>query len=364
MKRHWKPFLILLTAIPFALKMPYCFRAMGSSPPERWNGCFLGAAVLLALAVLPKLLHPRGTSPRWSPVRLLLLLPALLLLAGGLFREIHYLVLVGGVLLPFSMALCLYGWQFSVPLLPVAGMLLLYLPNTGFLLAIALGGDSLLLKVIAALALAALLPFIYCRKAPFPSPASVLFWALAALTAAGYLAANLPTTLAPPLQPDFTPLLSRNFRGVTDPVAPSDRQFFGDCAIQRFLFAHDDGDVISVLVVGDIANVHQIHPAAFCLRASGFQVLAERTVRGAGAASETSWEVRELLATKNGETHLFWQWYSTPRKSTSNFLLFRSIYRPLDQWAVFQLGTPVTQSPGDSRCRLRQLIHDFLPAPQ
>ncbi|MBP5300985.1 MAG: exosortase-associated EpsI family protein [Victivallales bacterium] len=363
MKRLRPAILMLLAAVPFCLELPYCLQAMRSAPPEHWNWCFLLAAVALACFAVPRLRREGAKPSPWSAWRLLPLLAGLLLALVGWFRHIHYLALLGGILLPWSMALCLYGWQSAAALLPTAGMLLLFLPNTGYLLSILLPGNGLLLKTIAAAGLAALAAALHWRRKPLAPPENCLFWSTAALIAAGYLVSNQPVTPGPPLNPDFTPLLAGGFRGVAEEPTPQDEQFYGKSAIQRFLYASTDGVPIYVLAVGDIDNIHQVHPVAFCLRASGYRILSERTARWCpDDLPGKAWEIREILAERWGERQLFWQWYSTPHKSTANFLVFRAAYHDADGWTAFLVSTPVASTHEESQRRLDSFVRAFLPA--
>ena len=361
MKRFFPPLLLLLSAIPFVLELPYCYHAMRSAPPEHWNWCFFLAAAILVFLVIPKLRRSPAAPFPPAPVRFLILLPAFLLLFGGYFRQIHFLVLVSGILLMLSMVLCLYGWQIAAPLLPAAGMLLLSLPNTGFLMASVFPFGSLHLKLVAALCCCLLVPLVYCMKKRIPDPSALLFWVLAALVFFGYLFSETSPAPSAPLLPDFSPLISPHFTGIADTVTQGDFQFFGNSRINRFLFNDKDERIINVLEVGDIENIHQIHPVVFCLRASAFQTLSERTIPWTDG-EQNPWSIREILAQRNGEKYLFWQWYSTPRQSTSSFLLFRSIYTQEDNWTVYLIGTPVTDAYEQSHRLLGLFIRDFLPS--
>ena len=356
--------LLLLSAIPFALELPYCYRAMRSSPPEHWNWCFFLAALLLILLALPGLLRNRTIAPLpHAPARFLIFLPVILLLLGGYYRQIHFLVLVAGIFLMFSMVLCLYGWQVAAHLLPATGMLLVSLPNTGFLMASLFPFSSLLLKILAALCCCLLALFVLCMKKRIPTPSAFLFWILAAFVAVGYLFSDTPPSLSVALLPDFTPLLSPHFAGITDAISQGDIQFFGKSRIKRFLFNGEDDKSINVLEIGNIVNIHKIHPVVFCLRASGFQTLSERSIRWSDK-EQNIWDIREILAERNGSKHLFWQWFSTPKKSTASFLLFRTIYKQEDNWTVYLIGTPVTESYEQSHRVLGLFVQDFLsPVP-
>lgn len=362
MKRFHHALLMLLAATPFCLELPYCFRAMRSAPPEKWNWCFLFAAIISVGFAIPRFRREAETPSSWLGWKLLPLLAGLLLVLGGWFRHIYYLTLLGSILLPWSMALCLYGWQSAASLLPAVGMLLLFLPNTGYLLSILLAGNGLLMKFTVAVGLATLAAAHHWRRTPLPAPGSCLFWSIAALIAAGYLVSNQPVTTGPPLTPDFTPLLAGDFRGFAEATTPQDAQFYGRSTIQRFLYASLDEIPIYVLTVGDIDNIHQVHPAAFCLRAGGYRILSERTVWWRPDEDpEEAWELREILAERWGDKQLFWQWYSTPHKSTANFLLFRTIYRNTDGWTAYLVSTPVDSTHETSQRRLGAFVHAFLP---
>ena len=362
MKRFAPPILLFLSAIPLLLELPYCFQAMKSSPPENWNWCFLFGAVALFIVLLPHL-RKACSSCEFSFQRLLFVLPALLLLAGGVFRHIHFLVLVSGILLLLSMALSLFGGQVALYLLPVAGMLLLFLPNTGFLLATVFPWNALPLKICAALFFIALVPLVLSWKARLLSPSTFLFTTIAILIVAGYFVSTNPPALEQPLLPDFTPLLTQNFRGITDTVTEGDFQFFGKSKIDRFLYYRKDDDTsVSVLTVGEIDNIHQVHPVVFCLRAGGYRTLSEQSIRWPEESAQP-WNIREILAQRNEQKVLFWQWFSTAEKSTASFLLFRSLYSSADNWTVFLIGTPVRDSYEQSHKVLGQFVKDFLSVP-
>ncbi len=223
MKQFRNILLLLLCALPFALELPYCFHAMRSAPPEHWNWCFLLASVLLFLAAIPEIFKHRRENkdqapPCNSPLRFLLLLPPALLLAVGYLQHIHFLLLIGGILLVFALICILYGWGLAAYLIPGMGMLFLFLPNVGMLLATVIPLDSILLKVLASLIPLALAVLFHFVKPSGISPSALLFWLLAGIIALCYLLPGSDSILNPPLLPDFTPLISRDFRGIADTV--------------------------------------------------------------------------------------------------------------------------------------------------
>ncbi|MBQ7649847.1 MAG: hypothetical protein IJS15_02750, partial [Victivallales bacterium] len=214
MKRILPISAILISALPLALKLPYCLQAMRSSPAERLNWCFLIAAFLMATAALPKILKD-PPKPTFAPLKCLTLFPPILLIVFGVVKNIHLATLLGGVVLPFSTIYCIYGWQPLFLLSPAFGTIVLSIPNIGLLASSVLGLDGLLLKVVAAILLEAAIPIFYILKNPVPKPATALFCLMAILILLAYLAGgHYSSSIRPPVMPDFDKLILNDFRGI------------------------------------------------------------------------------------------------------------------------------------------------------
>ena len=71
-------------------------------------------------------------------------------------------------------------------------------------------------------------------------------------------------------------------------------------------------------------------------------------------------DVLEILAERQGRKRLFWQWYSTPTRSTGSFLLFRTLYSPKDDWSAFIVDTPVADSLEERRETLHRFVGEFM----
>lgn len=365
MNKHLKHILFLAAAsLPFVCELPYAWRAMRVSPAERWNWCFALWAIVLFLAGAAWNRWKEAPSDHKStasiPLRFALLAPAVLLLSLGYCRHIHLAILLGGIMLPMSLANVFYGWQVLRVLLPACGVLVLFCPSVGIWLSTLLPLNGILLKLLLAGGFTLLFPLLVSNSLTHFPVEKTLFCAIALLLAAGYWLNGQLLTRQPPLRPQFDSLLSSQFRGIQEPGDERDRQFFGSSNIQRYLFQDGKQHPIQVLAISDIDNIHNVHPAIYCLRCSGYQILSETSRLFPPDGRLPQIEVLEILAEFHGEKILFWQWYSTPSFSTCNFLLFRMLYSKKDNWSAFILNTPVRYSLETTQFQLRTFLQDFL----
>ncbi len=389
--KNLRNFLCLAASLPFVCELPYVWRAIRTSPAERWNWCFALWAILLLLAGLawyrrkeasvaqePSDAAPAPSSlvqaadthedahedasaaqkdaPAPEPF-----VPALLLLALGYFRHIHLAVLLGGILLPWSLVGIFYGGRLLRLLLPGCGVLALFCPSIGIWLSTFLPMDGFLLKLLLALFLTMLFPVQAGNLLTRIPLEKTLFCAIALLLAAGYWFNGQFLTRQPPQLPRFDSLITPQFRGIQESTDERDRQFFGNSNIRRYLFQDASHHPFQVLAVSQIDNIHNVHPTVYCIRVGGYRILSEASRSFPADGDLTPLHVQEILAEHHGEQTLFWQWYSTPAASTHNFLLFRMLYSPKDDWSVFILSTPVRYSLEASQKQLRTFLQDFLP---
>jgi hypothetical protein len=365
MNKHLKHILFLAAAsLPFVCELPYAWRAMLVSPAERWNWCFALWSIVLFLAGAAWNRWKEAPSDQKSttstPLRFALLAPAVLLLSLGYFRHIHMAILLGGIMLPMSLANVFYGWRVLRVLLPACGVLVLFCPSVGIWLSTLLPLNGILLKLLLAGGFTLLFPLLVSNLLTHFPVEKTLFCAIALLLAAGYWLNGQLLTRQPPLRPQFDSLLSSQFRGIQEPEDERDRQFFGNSNIQRYFFQDEKKQPFQVLAISDIDNIHNVHPTTYCLRSSGYQILSETSRFFPPDDHLPQIEVLEILADFHGEKNLFWQWYSTPSFSTCNFLLFRMLYSKKDNWSVFILNTPVRYSLETTRFQLRTFLQDFL----
>ena len=365
MNKHLKHILLLTAAaLPFVCELPYAWHAMRISSAERWNWCFALWAIVLFLAGAAWNRRQEAPADRKSttstPLRLALLIPAVLLLFLGYYRHIHLAILLGGIMLPMSLANVFYGWRVLRVLLPACGVLVLFCPSVGIWLSTLLPLNGILLKFLLAGGFTLLFPLLTGNSLTHFPVEKVLFCTIALLLAAGYWLNGRLLTRQPPLRPQFDSLLSPQFRGIRESEDERDRQFFGNSNIRRYLFQDEKQHPFQVLAISDIDNIHNVHPTTYCLRCGGYKVLSETSRFFPPDDRLPQIEVLEILAEFHGEKILFWQWYSTPAFSTCNFLLFRMLYSKKDNWSVFILNTPVRDSLETTRGQLLALLRDFL----
>ena len=362
MKRSWKILILALAMLPFISELPYMFHAMAISPAERWNWCFLILALLLislagVIASINDSVHNATGLSAW---RFAYLIPAVLLLLFGTIKHIHLAFLMGGILLPYTLAYCLYGWKLTLLLLPGCGMLALSCPSIGIILSTFFPKDGIVLKSILAALLTILFPCLALIRIPRLKMEALAFAGLALLVAGAYVVHGHASSRQPPLLPVFDGLISQHFRGVQDTVSAGDRQFFGNSNIKRFTFTDQAGNAIQVLTVSKIDNIHQIHPSTYCLRVSGYQILEEHTLHLPQEGEMQPMDVQEYIVERNGEKRIFWQWYSNRKYSTASFLLFRAVYSPAQNWSVYLMEIPSTNT-DTTRQTLRNFIQENLP---
>jgi len=365
MNKHIKRILFLTAAsLPFVCELPYALRAMRVSPAERWNWCFALWAIVLFLTGAAWNRWKEAPSDRKSatsaPLRFALPVPAVLLLSLGYCRHIHLAILLGGIMLPLSLANVFYGWRVLRVLLPACGVLVLFCPSVGIWLSTLLPLDGFLLKLLLAGGFTLLFPLLVSNSLTRFPVEKTLFCATALLLAAGYWLNGQLLTRQPPLRPQFDALLSSKFRGIQEPEDERDRQFFGNGNIQRYLFQDEKQHSIQVLAISDIDNIHNVHPAIYCLRCSGYKILSETSRLFPPDDHLPQIEVLEILTELHGEKILFWQWYRITSFSTCSFLLFRMLYSKKDNWSVFILNTPVRYSLETTQFKLRTFLRDFL----
>lgn len=384
MKSRHLNWLTALSLIPLLLEMPYVFRTMGNSPLESKNYVFLLLAIAqVAFAIFMG--HKNNTlklDGKLNTACLLITLFSAACLAVSWYKLVHLAVIISSIGLFWSVTCIVYSWPTACALLPACAMFLLGVPSTGFLLGNATGLNGLAAKALLAAVLLPLTPLLsspkYC-----PPPAALLYAGTALAIAACYGMKMTTGRLAPPLMTHFKTLAADGFHGTDMAISEADKTFYGNSDISRFLFSDAEGHAIHVLEVANVADIHAIHPMAYCLRASGYTLESEQTfaittlpnLRRSHLTlpnlqmnhltdSRTSHGnsqifINEIVSSRGGRRSLHWQWYTTPEHSTASFLLFRSIYSPAENWRMIHVSTDLASTPEKSRLRLQHFLQAF-----
>ena len=334
---------------------------MKSSPAERLNWCFLIGTFFIAALAIPKIIEDGIPKTTFAPLKCITLLPPALLVLFGIVKNIHLAILLGGVLLPCSAIYCIYSWRELFLLSPAFGVLILSIPNVGLLFSSVLGFNGQLIKTVIAFLLAMVIPFFYILKKNIPKPSTTLFCSLAILVALAYLASgHYSASIHPSVIPNFGKLIFNDFRGIQQGDSSQFINFYGDSDIRRFIFTDNNNNIINILQVSKIKNIHNVHPSTFCIRVAEYSILSEQTLHIPQKGKQPAFDVQDIVAQKSNSKHIFWQWYSTPEKSTASFLLFRTLYSSNGNWTALLVDAPINESIENTRQLLQNLIQGFM----
>jgi len=341
--------------LPFAWKLPYMAGAWRNSPLDRHDWLFLLLAVVALLTTFRVLLARRSNA---QGMYLLVLLPSLLLMALAAVIKIHAMAIMSAVAFSWSMLWLTLGWRAAYTAFPIYAILGLSCTSTSYWLSYFSGPlqwNGLTIKgVLTPLLLAWLLHNIY-RERQVRRETFCFYLAFAALAIGAWQARALYQTTAP-FTPDFSNLDRGDFFGQPLTITPADERFFGSSGVGKYIFASDH-DMVTVLAVSCVNDVHQIHPASHCLRVSGWSIDAEKMVNVDIASQKLS--VSEIIARRDNRRIMVWVWYSSADSSTGNFLGFRRLWRQNTPWFTAQISTPCDEGTEDDA---RDTLAKFLAA--
>lgn len=119
---------------------------------------------------------------------------------------------------------------------------------------------------------------------------------------------------------------------------PGFRRFFGTSKARQLVFA-SPSNTIHVLAVEIGSDSREIHPATHCLKTSGWEVISEglRLID----VGDRRVSISEAIVEKFGTQELSWSWYSDTKRSTGNYLSYRTHYHRAN-WRAYQLRIVVS----------------------
>ncbi|MFA5204174.1 MAG: hypothetical protein WC708_07190 [Lentisphaeria bacterium] len=328
--------LVLLGGLPLLSKLPYMVRAWRTSRPDQWDWLFLLAFALLTALLWPRLRAWRGSgdSRFWGGAGL-----GALLYGAGWWQPVHALAIVGALVFAWSMTGVAVGGRMAGALVPLFGILGLACTGTTYWIGYFSGWDGLTVKLVAGTALGLWAVASAWRRKLLPVRVVLFGMGLAVLLGLWAFPGHHYAAY-PPFQPTLAIFKFGQFVGREIPPSDSDRRFFGNSRIRRAFFA-DDHSAVAVLEVGDLADVHKIHPAGYCLRAAGRQIVSDRL--WVTRLEQRGFQVNEVLVdNRDGTFMLLWAWYSSAAESAGNFLFFRRSYTPGGGWRTYQAAVTGT----------------------
>jgi len=346
--------LVVIGSAPLLFEAQYWFQAMQVSRLEQWNWLFLGCWAIFFFSAL---FFTRKDKDENFKLLILFALIAAVGFVFGQIKNVHGFSIISGIVFFWCVVGVFRGWNFSFLLIPSWGIFLLSCPSVSYYLSAFSFYDGFVVKLIMMGVLLLLQMFLvkiyHDRRIP---KFKVCFFFLL------FVGTMLSYFYSPPgnggfdaaLCPKFKKLKFGSYIGAPVNASIEDRRFFKQTHIERFYFLDQLSRSTLVLKVSKIKDVHNIHPLGYCLRAGNIKILKEhyQSIR-VEAKQYTIWEI---ITDEDEQQKIYWQWYTTDRKSTGSFLTFRCYYSPKDSWTVIQMVCNVETDLDSCRNRLKNFI--------
>lgn len=355
-KRSISRLLCLAGGIPLACLAPYILQAWMRSPLDAFDVVFLPlSALTLAWAVVK--LHAADIPYHLNKRALFLLVPATLLLICAAIMRINAAAVALSIAFWWLVCWTFRGWQYAWRLLPVFGILGLITTSGTFWICYFTGSDVSSVHGFKIAFAVTMLGLEYAAiEWNFRLRARTFCSFLAGFVVTfAILELKAHTGSYRPFSPEFTSDSAPGFIGRELPNSADVRWFFRTSDAHFFRYADALGPV-SALQVNVGNNIHEIHPAALCLRSGGWDIISEKpcevTIKGKQI------QVSEIQAEHGPARILVWVWYSSYDFSTGSFISFRR-YTGLKKgkdWRTYQVSVPL----GESRASARQRLLRFL----
>ncbi|MEG1980440.1 MAG: hypothetical protein RR060_06910 [Victivallaceae bacterium] len=350
--------ILLIGWAPFFIEFHQLLASYKNSALERYNWVYL---LIFMIFYLPLLIR----NFLQKPVKVYLPAIILVLLSGGIIilgfeKNIHALTGAGTICFAWSIHALMLGENFAVRSGAPFAVALLTTPSLGYHAAILFDCNAAWIRPILLLLL--LFPAIFlCFKEQLPKLRTIIFYLLGFLALAGYFVSIDTMRLAPPLNLAIKNLPPNAYQVLKDDISEGDRKFFGPSKISRYNFLDQTQQPIGLLSVGEIANIHNIHPAGYCLRTMRREIVSEDIENI--TINDREYLVTAIIFLQDGRRYLLWQYFSDDRASTGNFFSFRNHYTPRQPWTMYQIMTPENNNLPQAKARLQQLLTDLQTRP-
>lgn len=352
-KKKLDLWLILLGFFPFLSKIIYMFNAWTISRLDQWDWLFVIFFIILTVLAYKKI--PAQKTLNYNYYFLAPMLLGISIYSFGFVKNINSIAILGGIGTAWSMFGLVYGVQVAIFILPSFGILCLSTTSLTYWISYFTSINGLMVKGIVGLILLSLQILLIKSKKRLKL-SQLSFWAFVILLLITYLLPSYEKPLSTTFQINFANYKRGYFVGRSDTITPEDNRFFGKSTINRFYFAGDNNHNVSTLMVSDFENIHKIHPASHCFRTSGIKVKSEKKKRI--FINANSIDIQEIIAENQGMDTMTWVWYSNNKISTSNFLIFRKLYKKSENWHSYQISTPILSNQESARKVLTQLLID------
>lgn len=326
-----KAVLMLVSAIPLIMQIPYLLSAWCGSRLDQWDWIFY---LLTIPAVV--LASDKKKNGKCDYLALLLLIPMLFLSLATPVHQINAVAAAAAVIVIFAAVWLLYSWKFACRLLPAAMILFLGTPSSSYQLSLLLMFPVWAAWLSKFLLSVAAFGWIFCiRRFDLQISKGTLFFS-AALVGSCLLLLHTKELYfeGRSFVPEFSSHIGDFWGRNVEPDANTKR-FFATASVKQYRYTKINTD-ISVLAVQCGKDIHEIHPASHCLRTSMWSVDSEEILY-----LQDNFAVTEIYAVKGNSRILVWVWYSSKDFSTPSFLGFRRHFRNDGNYYTYQISVPV-----------------------
>lgn len=341
-----KTIIILLSAIPLLLHVPYLLQAWGGSRLDRLDWIFY-------LLTIPAAFWSAHREKPGKPdfYALILLFPLLFLALGTNVHHINALGVAAGVGVIFTVLWGTLSWKFAFRILPALVILLLGTPSSSYQLSLLMMCRVWVAWVVKFLLAVLCLCWIWCSKRFDLQMKRGSFFFSAAVLASSFLLLHTGELYfeGESFIPEF-PTHCGEFWGRSIQPDENTKRFFVTSSVKQFRY-NGNGTDISVLAVQCGKDIHEIHPASHCLRTSMWTVNSEEILY-----LQDNFAVTEIDAQKGSYRCLVWVWYSSENYSTPGFLGFRKHFQPGGRYFTYQISVPVYKDIEPGRKQLHKFI--------
>ncbi len=353
-------YLVLLCAalcgIPFFLNTPYILQAWTSSPLDTFDIIFVPLAVFVLAATIVRMLQ-RGATRYFNKRALFFLIPVVGLLGTALYMHINAALILLSIAFWWLSIWYLLGWEIAWHLVAGFGILSLITVSSTFWICYFTGCDVTTVRGLKIAVSGAFIALAYSSVERGFRPRIRAVFAIILAAGATFAAFEYKAHARSfrPFSPEISPK-TEGYIGRQVEADPMLQRFFRTSDARYFRFANEDGQLSALQVyVGD--NIHEIHPAALCLRSGGWQIISEKPYEA--TLGDKTIQVSEINARSAGTHMLVWVWFSSDTFSTGSFIAFRR-HTGLNKgtnWRTYQISAPLVNDDIDAA---RARLLDFL----
>lgn len=361
MPRYLRFTLLFAGFLPYAVKLPYMFRAWTVSPQDRYDWIF----ILLFAMLFPSvwmLTRKRRQVTGMDCHALILLIPAFLGYGAALYESINAVQILCGIAIAFSVFWLIYGGQNTYRMFPTFAMLALGVTSTTYWINYFIASAHILSGLVIKLILAAILllwlisNYLWEKKV---KSGTILFaGAVCVVLLLTWQNSKATTQSGAAVMLKLSEGKHGTYLGRCQELTAEDIRFFGtDNRLEKYYYIADVNGIFVLAITCD-RNVNSIHPASHCLRSSGWTVLSEEIIQT--EIDHKSFYVDEIVTEKSDTPFLLWVWYSNSRFSTGSFMYFRRMWNRHEVWHTYQVMIPMQENNPENIKKARQGLKAFL----